>query len=112
MEACKDERAIATVARVNEAHDHETIARRKRARLGLVLITLGVIGMLWGVFHVLGSVPKPAKREFAYRTTDFQARSAVHDSFLGGFARAMAGLGLALYGGRLRKKARDDDSSA
>lgn len=82
-----------------------------RAQLGLVLIALGVVGMLWGVFHILGSVPKPAKREFAYRTTDFQARSAVHDSFFGGFARAMAGLGLAVYGGYLRKKARGDRPS-
>ncbi len=97
---------------MNGAHDHEAIERRRRARLGLILIALGVVGMLWGVFHILGSVPKPAKREFAYRTTDFQARSAVHDSFLGGFARAMAGLGLALYGGHLRKKARGDGPGA
>lgn len=84
--------------------------RGKRARAGLVLIALGIVGMLWGVFHILDSVPKPAKREFAYRTTDFQARSAVHDSFFGGFARAMVGLGLALYGGRLRKRASGDES--
>lgn len=89
--------------RAAEQHD-----QRKRA--GLVLIALGVLGMLWGVFHILDSVPKPAKREFAYRTTDFQARSAVHDSFFGGFARAMVGLGLALYGGRLLKRASDDES--
>lgn len=97
---------------MNGAHDDETMERRKRARLGLILIALGVVGMLWGVFHILDSVPKPAKREFAYRTTDFQARSAVHDSFFGGFVRAMAGLGLALYGGHLRKKARGDEASA
>lgn len=97
---------------MNGAHDHEAIERRKRARLGLILIALGVVAMLWGVFHILDSVPKPAKREFAYRTTDFQARSAVHDSFFGGFVRAMAGLGLALYGGHLRKKARGDEASA
>lgn len=97
---------------MNEAHELDREQRRKQGRLGLILVALGVVGMLWGVFHILGSVPKPAKREFAYRTTDFQARSAVHDSFLGGFARAMAGLGLALYGGHLRKKARGDGTSA
>lgn len=91
---------------MKESHE-ETRRRGLLAKLGLALMVLGVVAMLWGVFHILGSVPKPAKREFAYRTTDFQARSAVHDSFLGGFARAMAGLALALYGARMRKSARD-----
>lgn len=84
--------------------------RDKRARLGLVLIGLGLLGILWGVFHILESVPKPAKREFAYRTTDHQARSAVHDSFAGGLVRALAGLGLALYGGHVRRKALGEDA--
>jgi len=83
-----------------------------RARLGLILIALGALGILWGVFHVLDSVPKPQKREFAYRTTDFQARSAVHDSFAGGLARAMVGLALMAWGGRLRKQARGEGPSA
>ena len=102
----------ATVLDVNDAQQLDRDERRKQARLGLILVALGIVGVLWGVFHILGSVPKPAKREFAYRTTDFQARSAVHDSFLGGFARAMAGLGLALYGGHLCKKARGDEPGA
>lgn len=75
-----------------------------RAKLGLALMGLGILGILWGVFHVLESVPKPPRREFAYRTTDFQARSAVHDSFAGGLVRALAGLGLAVYGNHLRRK--------
>ncbi len=98
----------ATVLEVHDAQQLDRDERRKQARLGLILVVLGVLGMLWGVFHVLDSVPKPVKREFAYRTTDFQARSAVHDSFLGAFVRAMAGLGLALYGSHLRKKALGD----
>jgi hypothetical protein len=84
--------------------------RDKRARLGLVLIGLGLIGILWGVFHILESVPRPAKREFAYRTTDFQARSAVHGSFAGGLLRALAGLSLAVYGAHVRRKALGDDA--
>lgn len=84
----------------------------RRAQLGLVLIGLGILGILWGVFHVLESVPKPAKLEFAYRTTDFQARSAVHDSFAGGLVRALAGLALALYGGHVRRKALGHDPKA
>lgn len=93
-----------------DATERETHARR--ARLGLALIVLGVLGVLWGVFHVLGSVPKPAKREFAYRTTDFQARSAVHESFGGGVVRALAGLGLAVLGGYLRRPPRAAERDA
>ncbi|MCY3002070.1 MAG: hypothetical protein NTV21_09715 [Planctomycetota bacterium] len=81
----------------------------RRAQLGLVLIGLGLLAILWGVFHILESVPKPAKLEFAYRTTDHQARSAVHDSFAGGLVRALAGLGLAVYGGHVRRKALGQD---
>jgi hypothetical protein len=81
----------------------------RRAQIGLALIGLGILGILWGVFHVLESVPKPARLEFAYRTTDFQARSAVHDSFAGGVVRALAGLALALYGGHVRRKALGQD---
>ena len=81
----------------------------RRAQLGLVLIGLGLLGILWGVFHILESVPKPAKLDFAYRTTDFQARSAVHVSFSGGLLRALAGLALALYGGHVRRKALGED---
>lgn len=82
----------------------------RRAQLGLVLIGLGILGILWGVFHILESVPKPARLEFAYRTTDHQARSAVHDSFAGGLVRALAGLGLAIYGGHVRRKALGQDA--
>lgn len=84
----------------------------RRAQLGLVLIGLGILGILWGVFHILESVPKPAKLEFAYRTTDFQARSAVHGSFAGGLVRALLGLGLAVYGGHVRRKALGDGARA
>ncbi|MCC7010998.1 MAG: hypothetical protein IT454_00435 [Planctomycetes bacterium] len=89
------------------ARPPSTPESERRAALGLVLIGLGVLGILWGVFHILEAVPKPEKLEFAHRTTDFQARSAVHDSFLGGLLRALVGLGLALWGGRLRSKSRE-----
>jgi hypothetical protein len=81
----------------------------RRARVGLVLIVLGLGGILWGVFHVLNAIPRSERRDFAHRTTDRQARGAVHEHFLGGLLRALAGLGVALVGGRLRAGGRDDD---
>ena len=82
-----------------------SLACRKRAKLGLALIALGVLGILWGVFHVLGALPTAEKLEFAHRMTDYQARKSVHETFPGGLARALVGLGIALWGGRVRAKA-------
>lgn len=80
----------------------QAVREEQRAKRGLALIVLGVLGILWGVFHVLGALPTPEKLEFAHRMTDYQARSSVHDTFPGGLARALAGLGVALWGGRMR----------
>jgi hypothetical protein len=90
---------------VNSAPAHGDPSAERRARIGLALILLGIAGILWGVFHVLGAQPRPAQLDFAHRVTDHQARSAVHESFLGGLVRALAGLGVAMLGGRMRSKA-------
>lgn len=74
----------------------------RRARRGLVLIGIGVLGVLWGVFHVLAALPTAEKLDFAHRMTDYQARSSVHENFPGGLARALVGLAVALWGGRMR----------
>jgi hypothetical protein len=83
----------------------DTAALQRRASIGLALIGLGLLGILWGVFHVLGAVPKPEQLDFAHRTTDFEARSAVHATFFGGLVRALCGLVVALCGGALRNRA-------
>ena len=75
-----------------------------RSKLGTVLIVLGLAGILWGVFHVLGAIGGYEKRDFAHRQTDYQVRSIVHETFPGGFVRAMAGLALVMVGGHLRRK--------
>lgn len=81
----------------------EQVTREEqRAKRGLVLIVAGVVGILWGVFHVLGALPTAEKLEFAHRMTDHQARSSVHETFPGGLLRALAGLAVALWGGRMR----------
>lgn len=80
----------------------QTAREEQRAKLGLVLIVVGVLGILWGVFHVLGALPTAERLEFAHRMTDYQARSSVHETLPGALLRALAGLGVALWGGRVR----------
>jgi hypothetical protein len=80
-----------------------SLAPNKQSALGLALIALGVLGILWGVFHVLDALPSPGP-DFAHRNTDYEDRKATHGSFPGGFARAMLGLGLVFVGARLRRK--------
>jgi hypothetical protein len=76
-----------------------------RQRLGLVLIVLGLAGILWGVFHVLGGIGGYEGRDFAHRKSDYQVRTVVHETFPGALVRALAGLALVLVGGQLRRPA-------
>jgi hypothetical protein len=75
-----------------------------RSRLGLALIALGLAGILWGVFHVLGAIGGYEQRDFAHRKTDHQVRTVVHQTFGGALVRALAGLTLVVVGGRLRRQ--------
>jgi hypothetical protein len=74
-----------------------------RQRLGLALIVLGLAGILWGVFHVLGAIGGYEGREFSHRKPDSEVRAVVHRTFPGALARSLAGLALVLAGGRLRR---------
>lgn len=74
-----------------------------RQRLGLALIALGLAGILWGVFHVLGAIGGYEERDFAHRKSDYEVRTVVHETFPGALARGLAGLTLVLVGGRLRR---------
>lgn len=71
-----------------------------RKRLGAALIALGILGILWGVFHVLAAT-QPPPGEPLRRQTYNEVKPRVHAAFAGGLVRALAGLGVALVGGRL-----------
>ena len=79
-----------------------------RSKLGTALIALGLVGILWGVFHVLGGIGSYEQRDFAHRKTDYQVRSTVHETFPLGFTKAMAGLALLLVGAHLRRAGRSE----
>lgn len=85
--------------------ERDRAAAGRGQRLGVVLIAVGVAGILWGVFHVLNSIGGYESRDFAHRKRDFEVRSIVHETFPGGFLRAMVGLSIALLGGRVRRRA-------
>lgn len=78
---------------------------RARVDLGLVLIALGILGILWGVFHLLGNVhgPDGPPRTFAERTSYNEAKGNIHRVFPGALLRALPGLALAMYGASLRR---------
>jgi hypothetical protein len=72
--------------------------RSLHAKLGVGLIALGIAGILWGVFHILdaaqGSDP-------TRRSTYDEVKPRLHRAFPGGLARGLAGLGVAMIGGRV-----------
>lgn len=63
-----------------------------------ILVALGIAGILWGVFHMLGSVhgSDGAARTFAERESYNQVKTRLHEALPGGLTRAAVG-GLFLW---------------
>ena len=82
-----------------------SLAERRSAQ-GLICIGLGLLAILWGVFHVLNAIGGYPQRDFAHRKTDREVRTIVHEHFPGALVRGLAGVGLLFLGGRLRAQGR------
>ena len=84
-----------------------------RDRVGLALIALGLIGILWGVLHVLEAANGPGwgPTSFEDRRGYDQVKVDVHAALPGGLVRSFAGLGLLLLGARLRRSDEDAEAS-
>ena len=80
--------------------------RRGKVDLGAVLIGLGVLGILWGVLHLLGHMhgAEGPPRTFSERTSYNEAKRNVHGALPGALLRALPGLGLAFAGACLRRR--------
>ena len=85
--------------------DDDALARKRKARLGLILLVLGIAVILCGVEYVLLAVDGKLLYRFAERTTYREAKTVVHRVYPIGFAIALAGLAIAITGGRMRAKA-------
>lgn len=88
-----------------EPDEAERAELDRRARIGLALIGVGILGILWGVFHLLGAVGGPEARDFAHRQTYDQVKPVLHRELFGALLRSLTGLALAMAGGHLRGKA-------
>lgn len=84
----------------------EVAALRRRARVGAVLIALGIAGILWGVLHLLFVVGGPEKADFAHRQRYDEVKPLVQHAMFGALVRSLAGLFVAMTGGSLRGSAR------
>jgi hypothetical protein len=83
-----------------------TASVRRLSQIGAWLIALGIVGILWGVFHVLGPIGDLQASRPGQRTSYNENKVVVHRHFAGGLVRALAGLGVAMLGGELRHRAR------
>lgn len=75
-----------------------------RRRFGVALVVLGICGILWGVFHILGAVGSPSDGNFANRLPYNEVKRSVHGSFPGGLLRGFGGLAVAMIGNALVKQ--------
>ena len=77
-----------------------------RRNLAHILIGLGLLGIVWGVLHVLETAngPGPGARRFQDRRSYNQVKESVHASFPGGLLRAGVGISLMFLGTRLRRQ--------
>ena len=81
----------------------ETAPSTARRRAGFALIAVGIVCILWGVFHVLNATSH-AGRSFAQRRGYNEVKVTVHEQFPGGLLRALGGLTLAVLGNRLLRR--------
>ena len=74
-----------------------------QAKFGALLVALGIVGILWGVFHILGAAQGSDRTR---RSTYDEVKPRVQQAFPGGLVRSLAGLGIAMIGGRVLAKGR------
>jgi hypothetical protein len=78
---------------------------RRRVVCGWIVTALGFIGILWGVFHLTNATIGGPIYEFKDRRTYNEVKKAAHEVYPGALLRALAGLALMWWGGRIRASA-------
>jgi hypothetical protein len=78
---------------------------KRRIQIGWVVSGLGFVAILWGVFHLTNATVGGPIHEFKDRRTYTEVKKATHEAFPGTLVRALAGLVLVWWGGRIRASA-------
>ena len=76
----------------------------RNRRLGTAFVVIGLVTIVGAVLWILevANGPGTGPKRFAERRSYNQVKEALHESFPLGFAVGVAGLGLAMLGGRMR----------
>jgi TRAP-type uncharacterized transport system fused permease subunit len=90
-----------------DSPDKSADRQRRRVRAGWIVSALGFVAILWGVFHLTNATVGGPIHEFKDRRTYNEVKKAAHEAYPGALARALAGLALVWYGGRMRAAPRD-----
>ena len=85
---------------------------RRRRALGIALVVLGLLVIVVSVITVLevANGPGTGPKTFAERRSYDQVKEAVHRVFPIAFAVGLGGLGIALLGSRVLRRARSSGS--
>jgi hypothetical protein len=84
---------------------------KRRIVCGWIVTGLGFIGILWGVFHLTSATIGGPIYQFKDRRTYNEVKKAAHEVFPGALLRALGGLALVWWGGRIRASALASRSS-
>ena len=78
---------------------------RARRRLGLSILTVGILTIVLAVLWVLDEADGPGSgpKDFAHRRTYDEVKVSVHRTFPIAFAVGLVGLGIAMAGARVAR---------
>jgi hypothetical protein len=88
--------------------DTPTPESKRRTTWGWIVSGIGFVAILWGVFHLTNATVGGPIHEFKDRRTYTEVKKAAHEYFPGALVRALAGLALVWWGGRIRAGAQRD----
>lgn len=93
------------------AADASSPESKRRAKVGWIVSGIGLVAILWGVFHLTSATVGGPIHEFKDRRTYTEVKKAAHEAYPGALARALAGLALVWWGVRIRASAHGESKA-